>query len=445
MENAKDMWLKRMQTLLGEDISLLEHSLTLSPTVGLRVNTLLIKPKKLFSLLPFSAEPLSFCSDGFALPSPYSGVGRLPLHHAGAFYMQEPSAMAPVCVLDVKPHERVLDLCAAPGGKSTQIAAHLKGSGLLVCNEVVHRRALQLLSNLERLGVRSAAVYCKHPKELARQFPNYFDKVLVDAPCSGEGMFRKNPAALADWSPKHVTSCAARQREILKSAAQCLRPGGVMVYSTCTFSPEENEWQVLDFLQQHPDFTLEKINLPFGSPSRPEWADGEKSLTKMWRVFPFEGGEGQFIAKLRKQGDDRPQLPVFDAFVRVPEFEAFWRETFLEPFPLVAQFGNRLYILPSDLPKAAGALRAGVLAGELQNGRFLPAHHLFSCAYPISPAHRLSFSSFDSALGAFLRGMEIPCSQTGYLRVEVDGVPVGFGKGVHGRLKNHYPKGLRER
>lgn len=235
---------------------------------GLRRNPL--KTGFTGDLSRFSLSPVPWCPTGFYYDA-VSRPGLSPYHAAGLYYLQEPSAMAPAELLDPQPGERVLDLCAAPGGKSTQLAGKLRGKGLLVCNEINAKRAKILSGNIERLGISNALVLNEHPKRLEERFAGYFDKILVDAPCSGEGMFRKEEAAVTDWTEDTNAICANRQLEILTSAAAMLRPGGRLVYSTCTFSPVENEGVISDFLWKNPDFSVEKPDVPFFSPGRPDW------------------------------------------------------------------------------------------------------------------------------------------------------------------------------
>lgn len=261
---------------------------------GLRVNTLKIDPER-FMKFHLAAAPTPFCKEGFYIPSEEK-LGNHPLHHAGAFYLQEPSAMSAVTALDPRPGDRVLDLCAAPGGKSTQIAARLWGVGFLLSNEIVKSRANILLSNIERMGVSNAAVTNCHPDVIAEACFEAFDKVLVDAPCSGEGMIRKDSTILENWSEENVAACALRQQKILNSAARCLKPGGVLVYSTCTFSKEEDEDVIEQFLKEHSEFSLEPITERFGRPAI--------GLPSARRILWTDGGEGHFVARLRKSSDD---------------------------------------------------------------------------------------------------------------------------------------------
>lgn len=411
-----------------------------------------------FHLTPVPWEPTGFYYD------PETRPGLHPWHAAGAYYLQEPSAMAPAALLDPQPGEWVLDLCAAPGGKSTQLAGRMGGKGLLVCNEIHPKRAAVLSANLERLGAANALVLNEHPARLAERFPGCFDRILVDAPCSGEGMFRKHDAAWADWSPETVAMCARRQAEILDSAAAMLRPGGRLVYSTCTFSPEENEGSVAGFLTRHPEFRIEGGRAdegigPYTAPGRPDWADGNPELARCFRLWPHKlKGEGHFAAVLRKGSrqqatGNRDQRSDAGAVIGRPR-----KENPVLPRPVSALleeleialpegkpilFGDRVFWAPLETPELAGlkVLRPGLELAELRRDLAVPAHALALWCREAASVHRLSAS--DPACAAYLRGETLPTPCGGWTLVTADGLSLGWGKGVKGTLKNHYPKGLR--
>ncbi len=402
---------------------------------GIRLNTLKCTEEILRAALPFSLSHAPFSPLSFYVPEGVEHLGTLPMHHAGAFYVQEPSAASAVTVLNPQPGERVLDLCAAPGGKSTQIAASLAGEGLLWSNEVIRSRANILLSNVERMGVRNAVVSCCRPEVLCKALIGFFDKVLVDAPCSGEGMFRRDERAVTEWNPEHVKTCAVRQLAILESASVALREGGVLVYSTCTFSPDENEGVISTFLERHSDFELLDSGVSFGRSG---------TLAGTRRILPMDGGEGHFVAKLRRLSANGGAAPY--AYQKVSETaraccEMMYRET---PAGALEQIGEQLLLLPPDLPqmKGLGVLRAGVLLGTSQK-RIEPAHAAFMAAKPEMLCSVLELDA--SQVTAFLHGeeLEAPDSYKGYTGVAVNGVVTGFGKCSNGRLKNRYPKGLR--
>ena len=415
---------------------------------GIRINTLKYHLSD-YAGLGLQIRKCPFSDSGFYLDDDGLSIGNSPWHHAGAIYSQEPSAMSAVSVLDPKPGERVLDMCAAPGGKSTQIAAALGGEGLLWSNEFVRKRAQILLSNVERMGIRNCVVSSAHPDRLAEGLSGFFDRVLVDAPCSGEGMFRRDAQAIADWSPEHSETCAVRQLAILDSAAECLREGGVLVYSTCTFSFRENEDVMAAFLDSHPDFAPEPCGVEFGRPGFDRSDKYDLTLTR--RIFPMDGGEGHFAARLRKRGDAAAlPLPSSGAARGDQEKKALdlFAECFdTEPYGLIRAIGDSCYLLPHMMPdvKGLGVLRGGVLLGEIMKNRIEPSHALFMAAKADECRSLVSLQPDSRELMAFLHGEEIPVESRlkGYAAVACGGVVTGFGKCSGGRLKNRYPKGLR--
>ena len=406
---------------------------------GLRVNTLKCSAETLKNALGFPLEPTPFCPDGHYIPSWVRSLGNHPLHHAGAFYIQEPSATSAVEMLGVERGDRVLDLCAAPGGKSTQIGAKLAKTGLLWSNEIVKSRANILLSNIERMGIPNAVTSSCHPDSLCEQLSGQFDKVLVDAPCSGEGMFRKNSDAQTEWSEEHVKSCAERQLHILNSAKHALKAGGVMVYSTCTFSQEENEGVILRFLEENPEFLLEDANVGFGRPA----------MEHARRIFPMDGGEGHFAARLRKRGELIPSSPQELRSKPDEKLLKFYDSLFPNrPFgERLEVISNKIIILPENYNSSLRlpVLRAGIVLGEIIKNRIEPHHSAFMAAKPADCAAAVELDSRGAEIRAFLHGEEIaaPAQVKGYAAVCVDGITVGFGKASNGRLKNKYPKGLR--
>ena len=468
-----ELFCEKMKALLGPEYEAFLAALDRPRAVGLRRNPL----KKCPSLQAFHLTPVPWCPTGFYY-DPATRPGLHPYHAAGAYYLQEPSAMAPVELLDPQPGELVLDLCAAPGGKSTQIAGKLAGKGLLVSNEIHPKRASLLASNLERLGIANALVLNEHPARLAERFPGFFDRVLVDAPCSGEGMLRKHDAAFEDWSPDTVAMCARRQAEILDSAAALLRPGGRLVYSTCTFSPEENEGSIAGFLARHPEFSVEPAEAQGAAlfaPGHPEWADGNPDLAKTLRLWPHRlKGEGHFAAILRKsagaaktspagRGGGPASRPV-EGFrpqaaqsLRSRHFERSEKSVSLpapvgdllsalgialpEGVPVI--FGDRVFWAPPEMPELRGlkVLRPGLELAELRRDLAIPAHAL--ALWAREAASCLDLSAGDPALAAYLRGETLSTDARGWTLVRVDGLSLGWGKGAGGILKNHYPKGLR--
>ncbi len=439
---------EKMEALLGDEYPAFLAALDRPRAVGLRLNPLKTKnpPPLPFGLVQVPWEPTGFCYDAETRP------GLHPYHDAGLYYLQEPSAMAPAALLEPRPGERILDLCAAPGGKTTQIAGRMQNRGLLVCNEIHPKRAAVLSGNVERLGIANALVLNEHPARLAERFPAFFDRVLVDAPCSGEGMFRKHDAAWADWSPETVAMCARRQAEILDSAAAMLRPGGRLVYSTCTFSPEENEGTVSAFLRRHPDFSVAAADAPWFEPGRPDWVpDGQPELACTFRLWPHRlRGEGHFAAVLQRRGEaasadvgasSRPALRGAEKLpAEVRELLQQLDVCLPEGFPLL--WGERVFWAPPELPDLRGlkALRPGLELAVLKKGRAEPAHALALFLRGAANVRDLTSEEADR----YLRGETIPSpSGSGWTLLRLDGCSLGWAKAAGGVLKNHYPKGLR--
>lgn len=441
-------FIREMKDMLGGEFDEFMKCCNQPHKRGIRINTLKFDIKNSHKLgLPI--QKCQFAPSGFYLNSNDGGIGNSPWHHAGAFYSQEPSAMSAVTVLDPQPGEKILDMCAAPGGKSTQIAAALKGRGLIWSNEYVRKRAQILLSNVERMGIRNCVVSNVHPDVIAEKLNGFFDRVLVDAPCSGEGMFRRDDVAVSEWTPEHSAACAVRQLAILESAAKCVRNGGILVYSTCTFSFCENEDIVIDFLGRHPEFWIEDSGVSFG---RAGFNRSDKfDLTLSRRIFPMDGGEGHFVVKLRKDGESCGGS-YYAKFAAPTDGEKSAAELFGQcfdctPYGHIAQIGGCCYIIPEDMPdtRGLGVLRGGVLLGEIKRNRIEPAHALFMAAYGRECLRMISLDPNSAELAAFLHGEEISVSDNfkGYVAVACGDVVTGFGKCSGGRLKNRYPKGLR--
>ena len=490
-------FIARMQPLLGSAWPAFAAALDAPRRRGLRVNTLKIDVHTFLPLFPLPLTPAPFAPDVFCLPPerdmPFK-AGSDPLHHAGAYYMQEPSATVPAAVLAARPGERVLDLCAAPGGKSTQLAAAMRGQGVLWCNEYVPARARILQQNLERCGVRNAVVSSGDTGRLCRALAGWADAVLVDAPCSGEGMFRKEPQALSGWSIDNIRLCAARQDEILDNAALAVRPGGRLVYSTCTFAPEEDELAVARFLRRHPDFFLvptandskdvslssvhtgsscvhtdavfvppansSKNAAPFVQAGFPlsalsafgtDGIDPAADTALCRRIFPQHGGEGHFVALLCRAGDAPPAGAPYRAPQNDPHAaaaRALYAECFTdEPAGTFVTVGETVRLLPPNLPQltGTGTLSAGLAVADVRRGRAEPCHAAFAAARAADCRRTVDLLPGDPRLAAFLHGEElsVPEAAPGYCAVTVAGIPLGFGKVSGGRLKNRYPKGLR--
>lgn len=421
------------------------------PQRSLRVNTLKADSERFFRQNLFDLERVEWCPDGFYYADSRR-PGLHPYHRAGVYYIQEASAMAPAVCAEMKPGEKVLDLCAAPGGKSSRAAAALQGSGILVSNEIVPSRAKILSFNLERMGVKNAIVTNESPADLEKFFPAFFDKIIVDAPCSGEGMFRKDPSAVSQWSQQRPDACAVRQGLILDSADKMLSAGGRIIYSTCTFAPQENEMAVAAFLDRHPEYRLISPAVStFFSPGRPEFANGRRDIKKTMRLFPYKlKGEGHFVAVLEKsdgqQGKIRYQKTVSDKKVLAPWFDFEKNNLKGVAAGNFMMFGSMLYSLPDNTPDLTGVkvLRRGLQLGEMKKGRFEPSHSL-AMALRTDNAQRENMPPDDERVESYLCGQTVRTdnSSRGYRLMAVDGYTMGWGKCDGRIIKNHYPKGLR--
>ncbi len=435
-ENFKNL----IRKILGEDefegfLASYEHD----NYVGLRINTLKGSVEELKQKSSFTLSPVDWCDTGFYYEKE-ERPGKSPLHEAGAYYIQEPSAMSAVEWLDVAPGDYVLDMCAAPGGKSTQIAGKLSGEGLLVSNEIIKDRARILSSNIERMGVRNALVLNESPKGLVAfgKFNCFFDRILVDAPCSGEGMFKKEEFAISEWSLENVKLCHERQLEILGCAAEMLKAGGTLVFSTCTFNNIENEGTVKAFLSEHPEF----------------------SLIKDKHLWPhIEKGEGHYVAKLIKAGVLSENN---NFYLDTKKKELYWalRDFLLQEVGIkesvlckllnhraIVTFGDNYYLLPEGILNTEGLKveRPGLQLAVSKTNRFEPAHSL---ALSLRPEDLNEGKSFDLDMEnakKYISGETIACepSLKGWIVMMVSGYSIGFGKASGGVIKNHYPKGLR--
>ncbi len=461
-----DAFVAKMKTLLGSESEAFLASYEKERALGLRVNTQKVSAEAFAeeNAELFSLRPIPWCQEGFYYEQE-SRPGRHSYHEAGVYYIQEPSAMAVVSLLDPKPGDRVLDLCAAPGGKTTHIASRLAGEGLLVSNEIHPARAKILSQNVERMGIGNAVVTNEDSFALADFFPEFFDCMVVDAPCSGEGMFRKDEQARNEWSEANVKLCAERQQEILDNAAIMLKPGGRMVYSTCTFAPEEDEDGIACFLERHPEFSIVTgCSLSGISAGRPEWShNSNPDLAQTFRIWPHKSeGEGHYLALLQKQEDPengkerKRKVPKYwnDKAGRSYVEEFFKKsltssgraelETGLDRLIL---FGDQLYMLPEGMPALdrLKVLRPGLHLGAFKTKRFEPSHALAHFLKPEQASSVLKFGRDDAQVDGYLRGNTVTGtdSLSGWTLICIEEYPLGWGKAVSGTVKNHYPKGLR--
>jgi len=423
-----EAFLRRVKKQLGENYPLFLEAMKSPAIRGLRLN-----PFRSPACFPDLSNwsPVSWVDGGYEIPL-NSMAGVTIAHEAGAFYLQDPSAMLPAVVLDPHPGEQLLDLCAAPGGKSTQIGLDMAGEGMLVCNEPIPRRAVVLSRNIERMGIPNAIVTCAYPEQLAEKWPDCFDGILVDAPCSGEGMFRRHPETISEWSADQAAGCAARQKNILDQAAKMLRPGGRMVYSTCTWNPAENENQIASFLERHPDFYL----APFS-------VQGIGDTPGYYTCWPYLiHGEGQFMALLRKKGASSANIK--DGSASFPlDAESFrvWKNSGISTREPNAALGQNLVWI-ERIPDLTGihVLRLGLHLGQCRKRVFYPDHAAaLEIHKPKAPEVRLS----DEEALCFLAGETLPGKSRGWTLLVWRELVLGWGKCSEGMIRNHYPKGLR--
>lgn len=466
-----EKFLERMQNMLGEEYPAFLESLSGKRYRALRLNPLKTRIQEGKEKLPFTLSPVPWTKNGFYYEEEEQ-PGKHPYHEAGLYYIQEPSAMAPVpCLMEeaAMPEQqeepatpgRVLDLCAAPGGKSTQIAEYMRGRGMLITNEIHPQRAKILSENIERMGISNAIVLNETPESLSKRFIAFFDRILVDAPCSGEGMFRKNDNAGEEWSEENVALCAERQDGILDCAATMLKPGGRLVYSTCTFAPAEDEGSVSRFLETHPDFCLEKEE----------------------RLMPHKiKGEGHFLAVLHREGGQLSSAATAGTEKSLTlkdcrEFLDFAKEALTIPAEeltegkILLRFGEQLYLAPAETPSLRGlkVLRPGLHLGTVKKNRFEPSHALALFLKKEQVVNGINLAGDGTAVRKYLEGQTLTIGAgcdvemahiitrgrmaaeqadvslpKGWCLVCVDGYSLGWGKAAGAILKNHYPKGLRK-
>ena len=458
-----EAFLLKMQELLGEEFGQYLESFKEEWKPGLRVNTLKLSPGELAELVPWNLEPVPWADNGFYYDGTLDGEvlrpSKHPAYYAGLYYLQEPSAMTPAAMLPVVPGDRVLDLCAAPGGKSTELASKLKGRGMLVSNDISYSRARALLKNLELAGAANICVTSEGPEKLAGVWPEFFDKILVDAPCSGEGMFRRDEDMVKDWNEKGPEYYVPIQRQILSQAAAMLRPGGYMLYSTCTFSVEEDEGNVAYVLEEFPQMQLCCLDL-----DKVPGACGGFGLSGCMRLFPHRlKGEGHFLALMRKKGGDdggKEILPPMDsgtagkrvrAVEKEKELDAFLRQSGAEwDYGRIVIHQDNAYYLPEGLAwnLPLRFLRTGLFLGELKKGRFEPSQALAMSMKAGQFPNTVSFPGGDSRVLRYLKGETISLEGDegpvkGWCLAAMEGFPLGWAKGTGMSLKNKYYPGWR--
>lgn len=499
MVNLPEEFEMKMKKLLGSEYEEFLASYDHPRNFGLRVNVDKISPKEFEKIAPFHLTKIPWAENGYYYEE-QDMPARHPFYYAGMYYLQEPSAMTPASRLVSKPGDRVLDLCAAPGGKATELGAHLHGKGVLVANDISASRAKALLKNIEVFGIRNSFVVNEVPAKLAENFPEFFDKILVDAPCSGEGMFRKDPAVAKVWDGNKPFECAKQQKEIITRAAQMLAPGGDMLYSTCTFSPEENEQVIQFLLDSRDDMEIREIQPYEGfAPGRPEAANGTPDLKKCVRIWPHKmAGEGHFLALLHKkapgetagaQENDRNGHPNRETMVDEhknqvegtisdikgigkPEIKAlteFFADVSMEMnWKQVEVRKGQVYLVPEALGTRKGLvfLRNGLYLGEIRKDRFEPSQSFAMALKKKEYMAVIDLDYSDVRVEKYLRGETLEVDdivernlqkaeemhnakamkkrlEKGWQLVCVNGYPLGWGKLVNGTLKNKYHAGWR--
>lgn len=481
-----EAFLEKMKELLGTEYELYEKSYEKQRVFGLRVNTSKISVEDFLKITPFTLRPIPWTKNGFYYQEE-DRVTKHPHYFAGLYYVQEPSAMIPAKILPVHPGETVLDLCAAPGGKATELGAKLCRRGLLVANDISNSRAKGLLKNLELFGIGNMLVTSETPQKLLEYFPEFFDKILIDAPCSGEGMFRKDDSMAADWLQRGPSYYAPLQREILETASKMVKPGGRMVYSTCTFDPEENEKNLQFFLDHHEEFSIEKIedwNEKFSHGRTQE--TGSETMEQCVRIWPHKvEGEGHFAALLKKKDEEMPreEKTVFDpkdlkqrernqrkskdkescknhsrqndpkknTVILSEEAKGFFEQVNLPLFTAgtIKNYDGKLYLLPNELGTIRGLrfLRTGLYLGEMAKNRFEPSQALAMYLRAEEYGQSFSMKADDVRVLKYLKGETIEADecpyQKGFVLICVDGYPLGWAKMVGGCLRNKYYAGWR--
>lgn len=447
-------YLEAMKELLGDEFPAYLDSFNEKRLYGLRVNNLKISTEDFLKISPFKLTPIPWIPNGFYYDEE-DKPAKHPYYYAGLYYLQEPSAMTPAQILPVEPGDKVLDLCAAPGGKSTELGAKLQGTGLLVSNDISASRAKALLKNIEVNGIGNAVITCEEPGKLIPAFEGFFDKILIDAPCSGEGMFRKDSKLIKSWQMNGPEYFAAIQKSILHQASCMLKPGGYMLYSTCTFSRLEDEDNIADFLEKHPAFTLVDL-FNSGIKGVPVYDGFSRGigLPQCIRIFPHKmRGEGHFVALLKKEGEAVQDIPPRTKEQKLPaELTEFLSELrFSIPSGNIRIQGEKVYFLPSlagDL-KGLRTLRTGTLLGELKKNRFEPSQAFAMTLKDGDYSSQIRLKLSDEAVLRYLKGETIQVeesSATGDEPVKlilVDGYPLGWGKYNSGQVKNKYLPGWR--
>jgi NOL1/NOP2/sun family putative RNA methylase len=463
----------RMRKLLGEEYDEYLQCYEKPHYGGVRVNTLKTTPEDFERICPFSIARIPWVKNGYYFDTKEEQPAKHPYYYAGLYYIQEPCAMTPASLLPVIKGDKVLDICAAPGGKSTELGAKLGGEGVLVSNDISNSRAKALLKNIELFGIRNALILSEAPNKLVDYFPEYFDKILIDAPCSGEGMFRKSPAIMKNWEQYGVDYYNKLQKEIILFAARMLKPGGYMLYSTCTFSPEENEGTISYLMEQYPEFHVvpalpdEKIQKEYNisyegfDHGRPEWVEeGKEELKNCIRLWPHKiNGEGHFVTLLHKSENASAESRYQDASsadsgvkgknALSEEFHDFMKELKIpyEKEQLTVR-EERVYLLPKGLPDLKGLriLRQGLLLGEMKKQRFEPSQALANALRTTEYNKIIRFQADDPNAIRYLKCEAVEPEgeyEDGWYLVCVEDYPLGWMKIAKNNFKNKYLPGWR--
>lgn len=449
MKELPQEFKERMKILLGDEFEKYEKSMSHSPVRAFRVNTDKIASDEFEKINPFNTQKIPYVHNGYYFTD--EKIGNHPYHHAGMIYVQEPGAMAPAECIDINPDWSILDMCAAPGGKSSQLKNKLGENGILVSNEIISSRCKILTGNIERLGLKNTVTTCMDTAKLAKTFPDTFDLIMVDAPCSGEGMFRKDDTAIDEWSLENVTNCAKRQSEILDNAVIALKDNGYIIYATCTFSLEENEMVIDDFLNRHPDFEL----IPVKTEVHKCTADGIRfdgcntdCIEYTRRFYPhISQGEGQFMAVLHNKNEFYRNISLKSKYkIKIDKsvFD-FLDETLIDyNKDYVNLYGDKpIYFTNEFTVPEKIVFSCGVTIGEIKKGYILP-HHQFFMAMGFNFKRKIELSPDSEEMKKYLHGEEFETNcENGWAVITTQGCSVGGVKVVNGKAKNHYPKGLR--
>jgi NOL1/NOP2/sun family putative RNA methylase len=452
--NLPDKYIDKMKRLLGDEYKDYINSFNDERHYGLRVNNLKLNCKEFEKISPFNLEEVHWISNGYYYKKE-DVPSKHPYYYAGLYYLQEPSAMTPAELFNINPNDKVLDLCAAPGGKSTELGSKLNGTGILVSNDISASRAKSLLKNIELAGIKNSIVLSEPPEKLINYFPEYFDKILIDAPCSGEGMFRKDPSMVKNWNENSDVNYGIIQKDILSYASKMLKPNGYLLYSTCTFSPEENEKTISVFLSNNKEFELVELPKHEGFDSgRPEWTSiDNKELSKTIRLWPHKiKGEGHFIALLHKT--DTTQKSSFEKYklrTKEKEYKVF---TDFEKNYLNMDFdrtrleviNEKLYYMPEGIPSLRGLriLRTGQYLGDIKKNRFEPSQALASSLNINEFNNIIDLNIEDDNVIRYLKGETLQLQGLdGWNLISVSGFPLGFAKKANKLIKNKYYPGWR--